>query len=98
MAGHSGEIKISFYRNGLRLVFDGGRLAEVEPWQPTPEGEGDPGDAGFGDLTFLQLLFGYRSMDELDYAFADCWASDAKGRPLFDALFPKCHSNIWPVS
>ena len=98
MAGHSGEIKISFYRNGLRLVFDGGRLAEVEPWQPTPEGEGDPGDAGFGDLTFLQLLFGYRSMEELDYAFADCWASGAKGRPLFDALFPKCHSNIWPVS
>jgi hypothetical protein len=98
MAGHSGELKISFYRNGLRLVFDGGRLAEVEPWQPTPEGEGDYGDAGFADLTFLQLLFGYRSMEELDYAFADCWASGDKGRPLIDALFPKCHSNIWPVS
>jgi len=95
MVGHSGELKISFYRSGLRLAFEGGRLVDVEPWQPTPEQEGD---AGFADLTFLQLLFGYRSMDELDHAFADCWASGYKGRPLLDALFPKCHSNIWPVS
>jgi hypothetical protein len=98
MAGHSGELKISFYRSGLRLAFEDGRLVEVEPWQPMPEDAGDVGDAGFADLTFLQLLFGYRSMEELDYAFADCWASGAKGRPLIDVLFPKCHSHIWPVS
>ena len=98
MVGYDGDLKISFYRSGLRLVFADGRLVGVDPWQPTPEGEGDDGDAGFPDLTFLQLLFGYRSMEELDYAFADCWASGAKGRPLLDALFPKCHSNIWPVS
>ena len=95
MVGHSGEIKISFYRSGLRLVFEGGRLVEIEPWQPTPEQEGD---AGFADLTFLQLLFGYRSMEELDHAFADCWASGDKARPLLEALFPRCPSNIWPVS
>ena len=88
LVGHSGELKISFYRSGLRLAFEGGRLVDVEPWQPTPEQEGD---AGFPDLTFLQLLFGYRSMEELDHAFADCWASGDKARPLFDALFPKCH-------
>lgn len=95
LVGHSGELKISFYRSGLRLAFEDGRLVEVEPWQPTPEQEGD---AGFADLTFLQLLFGYRSMEELDYAFADCWASGNKARPLLDALFPKCQSNIWPIS
>jgi hypothetical protein len=95
MVGHSGQLKISFYRSGLRLVFEGGRLVQIEPWQPTTEREGD---AGFADLTFLQLLFGYRSMEELDHAFADCWASGDKARPLLDALFPKCHSNIWPVS
>ncbi len=95
LAGHSGELKLSFYRSGLRLVFEGGRLVEVMPWQPTPEEEGD---AGFPDLTFLQLLFGYRSMAELDHAFADCWASGDKGRPLLDALFPKQPSDIWPVS
>jgi hypothetical protein len=95
LAGHSGELKISFYRSGLRLVFDAGRLVEVEPWQPTPRQEGD---AGFPDLTFLQLLFGYRSMSELDRAFADCWASGDTGRPLLDALFHKCPSHIWPIA
>jgi hypothetical protein len=95
LAGHSGELNISFYRSGLRLVFDGGRLVEVEPWQPTPEEEGD---AGFAGLAFLQLLFGHRSMEELAHAFADCWASGDKGRPLLDALFPRCPSHIWPIA
>ncbi len=95
LAGHSGELKLNFYRTGLRLAFEGGRLVEVNAWRPTPEQEGD---AGFPDLSFLQLLFGYRSMAELDYAFADAWASSDKGRPLLDALFPQRHSVIWPVS
>jgi hypothetical protein len=95
LAGHSGDLKISFYKSGLRLVFDSGRVAEVEAWQPTPEQEGD---AALADLTFLQLLFGYRSMEELSHAFADCWASGDKGRPLLDALFPKRPSRIWPIS
>jgi GNAT superfamily N-acetyltransferase len=95
LVGHSGEVKISFYRSGLRLGFEAGRLAAVEPWQPTPT---EDGDAGFPDLTFLQLLFGYRSLEELDHAFADCWASPDKARPLLEALFPKRPSDVWPVS
>ncbi len=94
LVGHTGETKISFYRDGLDLVFEKGRLVAVEPWRPTPEKEGD---AGFPDLTFLQLLFGYRSLEELDHAFADCWA-DNDGRALLEALFPKQASDIWPVS
>jgi GNAT superfamily N-acetyltransferase len=95
LAGHSGTVKISFYRNGLQLGFEAGRLATVEPWQPAP---GEDGDAGFPDLTFLQLLFGYRSLDELDHAFADCWASPDRARPLLEVLFPKRPSDVWPVS
>ena len=95
LVGHSGELKISFYRNGLRLAFEEGRLACVEPWQPTHE---ESRDAVFPDLTFLQLLFGYRSLDELEYAFADCGTSSDEGRALLAALFPKCPSDIWPVS
>lgn len=59
--GHSREIKISFYREGLRLVLEKGKLATIEPWKPTPE---DDGVIAFPGLTFLQLLFGYRSYDE----------------------------------
>lgn len=95
LVGHTGELHISFYRSGLRLAFEGGRLAEIEPWQPTVE---KGGEAAFPDLTFLQLLFGYRSLAELDAAFADCWASRDEARGLLEALFPKQPSDVWPVS
>ncbi len=94
-AGHSAELKISFYRSGMRLVLEGGRLTEVEPWMPI----GQNGvSAAFPDLTFLQLLFGYRSLQELDDAFADCYAATCEARALLEALFPKQMSRVWPIS
>ena len=59
-AGHTGELKLNFYRVGLRLEFEGGRLATIEPWSPE---HADDGSAGFPGQTFLQILFGHRSMD-----------------------------------
>jgi len=95
VAGYSGEMKISFYRTGLRLVFEQGRLAGVESWKPK---RGDDGVAAFPDLTFLQLVFGYRTLEELRYAFADCWVDTDDARAVLDALFPKQHSDVWPVA
>jgi hypothetical protein len=96
LVGHSGELKISFYRRGLRLLFEAGSLVAIEDWKPAPQGHS--GDAGFPGLTFLQLLFGYRSLDELIYAFADCWTDGDDARALLEILFPKQASNVWPVS
>lgn len=96
LAGHSGELKISFYRDGLRLKFERGRLVEVAAWVPEPFGHS--GDAGFPGLTFLQLLMGYRSLAELKYAFADCWTDGDEAAALLEALFPKQLSDVWPVS
>jgi Acetyltransferase (GNAT) domain len=104
LAGHSGKLTISFYRDGLRLVFDKGRLAGEDMWTPTIAAEpwvptrDEDGDAAFPDLTFLQLLFGYRSLEDLRYAFADCWAANGEARALLDALFPKQPSDVWPVT
>jgi len=95
LPGYSGKLKMSFYRTGLRLVFERGTLAGVEPWQPTPD---DGGDAAFPDLTFLQLLFGYRSLEELQHAFVDCWTGNDEARVLLETLFPKRPSDVWPVS
>lgn len=94
--GHSGELKLTFYRTGLRLIFDAGRLAEVKDWQPEPDGHS--GDAGFPDLVFSQLVFGYRGLAELSYAFADCWAKNDQVHGLLEALFPKQASHVWPLS
>jgi hypothetical protein len=95
LAGHTGELKISFYRDGLRLVFEKGRLTGVEPWAPSST---EWGSAAFPDLTFLQLLFGYRSLDELNYAFADCGVWSDEARALLNTLFPKQASHVWPVA
>ena len=94
LVGHSGELKVSFYRDGLRLVFAQGRLTDVEPWEPT---QADDGAAAFPDRTFLQLLFGHRTLEELDYAFTDCWAGSDEARALLKILFPKQPSHVWPV-
>jgi len=92
LVGHSGELKISFYRDGLRLAFEKGRLTGVEPWSPTHE---DWGNTAFPGLTFLQVLLGYRSLDELLYAFPDCGVGSDAARALLNALFPKQASDVW---
>lgn len=94
--GYSGELKLTFYNSGLRLVFEKGCLSTVEPYKPTPVGH--EGDAAFPGLTFLQLLFGYRSLDELRLAFPDCYLRMDEVYVLLNTLFPRQPSHIWPVS
>lgn len=96
LVGYSGKFKITFFRDGLKLVFKDGSLVEVERWKPEPLGQ--PGDAAFPDLVFLQLLFGYRSFEELNYAFADCYPENDDATGLLNVLFPKQTTNVWPVS
>ena len=93
--GYSGELKVSFYKDGLRLVFEKGKLKEVESWKPQ---SGDDGSAAFPGLTFIQLLFGYRSFDELHHAFADCFWEDNEARVILNILFPKRLSDVFPVA
>jgi hypothetical protein len=93
--GHSREIKISFYRTGLRLVLEEGKLTTLEPWQPTPA---DAGAVAFPDLTFLQILFGYRSYEELHRSFPDCWCDNEDVRVLINILFPKKVSDVFPIA
>jgi len=37
----------------------------------------------------LQLLFGYRSLDELRYAFSDVRVEKSEAEVVLNALFPK---------
>lgn len=96
LAGYSGELKISFYKTGLLMKFEEGRLLEVAGSKPSPQGHS--GDAAFSGLTFTQLLFGYRSFQELQYAFPDCLANNDLAAALLEVLFPKQASDVWPIS
>jgi len=95
VAGYSGSLQLNFYHHQLRLEFVDGRLSRINPYIPKHFFDGD---AFFLDLTFLQLMFGYRNMEELNYAHVDCFAKDGEVGVLLQALFPKTHSKVVPVS
>ena len=86
---------MNFFRSGLNLVFKNGLLEDVLDLQPD---ELNNAAASFPNLTFLQLLFGYRDMDELDHAFADCFPRDQESKLLLNTLFPKQPSDVWEIS
>jgi hypothetical protein len=93
-AGYTGELTLDFFRSGLRLVFEQGRLTDAADFR----GAGwDPHyNAAFPPLVFLQLLFGRRSLAELRYAFPDIY-TDQIGRSLLEALFPARPSWVLPL-
>lgn len=90
-AGHTGKVKVSFYTDGMLLVLEKGKLVGVEEWK-VPHAD-DP-DVAFPDLTFLQLLFGYRDLEELKHAYADCLENSNEARAVMMALFPKKASKV----
>jgi predicted acetyltransferase len=92
MPGYSGALKLNFYLAQLKVDFKDGKLVDAGPYMPEHFFDAD---AFFPDLTFLQLLFGYRTLDELNYARVDCYANNADAAVLLNALFPKQHS--WVV-
>jgi hypothetical protein len=106
-AGHSGTLTLGFYRDGVRLTFERGALKAVEAWEPVITVQGlefgrasrDPRRplAMFPDLTFLQLLFGFRPLEALEAAFPDCVVRTQEARALLEALFPRSPSDVWPV-
>jgi len=106
-AGHSGTLTLGFYRDGVKLAFERGKVTALEGWRPDIAvrglefGRTSPDArrpvAMFPDLTFLQLVFGFRSLRELEVAFPDCVVRTNEARALLDALFPRTPSDVWPV-
>ncbi len=92
-SGYTGELKLGFYRSGLRLAFNHGRIESIIDarfnWEEA--------DAAFPGLTFLHILFGYRSLEQLEALLPDCFAKDSKS-PLISTLFPRQNSCIQPIS
>jgi hypothetical protein len=89
--GYSGELTISFFHSGIRLVFEEG-LVTVAEWRPDRI---EAGDALFPELSFLPLVFGFRSLDDVQRAYPDCAVATDDARALLPILFPKKDSQVW---
>jgi hypothetical protein len=96
---YTGSLRIHSYPNGFEMDWRRGKLVSAKPWRATA---GDFGQKGFGDaafpnLTFLKLLFGYRSRSELFAMYPDALVNEEKTNGLIDALFPKLPSHVMPL-
>ena len=91
----TGELRIDLYQGGLRLRFDQGRLSQIEPWQPPADGSESTVDASMTRDDFLHLLFGNRTIHELERTTADCLLKTDAGTLLLDVLFPPMPTSTW---
>ena len=92
--GYNGELKLNYYRSGIQLKFNDGKITDISNWVPDSV---EDGDAQFPDLTFLQLLCGRHRFNELKTNFADCDGNDEAG-VLLDCLFSPFTGNVWYLS
>ena len=90
--GYTGELKLNFYRSGIHLKFERGRITDIADWNPK---DVENGDAAFPDLTFLQLLCGRCRTEELTSNFVDCWTNGSSPAVLLDCLFPTFAGEVW---
>ncbi|MFW6174528.1 MAG: hypothetical protein ACOC5K_02000, partial [Chloroflexota bacterium] len=88
--GYSGTVTIGNYRTAVAMELDSGKLARVSEAR-MPANWRDV-SACFPDLAFLQLLFGRRTLDELQHAFPDCYVKDDEARLLMNTLFTRSPS------
>jgi predicted acetyltransferase len=95
LAGHTGTTNVNMYRNRFTMEWESGRLKEIREGYEYKRLE--DGDVVFPELTFLQLLFGYRSWDELHYSFTDCYARSTEAAVLMGTLFPRRPSHVIPL-
>lgn len=86
MAGHSGSLSLNCTSDSMRMVFEKGKLVAIEEYKPKLF---EDGDAIFPGRTFLQLLFGFRNLEELNRAHPDCFVSNDEAYVLLGTLFPR---------
>lgn len=97
--GLTEALRLNFYRDGVEMIFENGKIKAAQTWRATA---GDFGQSGFGaaafpELTFLKILFGYCSRAELQTMFPDCLTNGDKSSALLDVLFPKQISHVMPI-
>jgi len=93
-AGLTTEICINFFRQAVMLSFEEGKLRAVRSagFVDTSMGA-DGGDLCIPPDAFVRLVFGYRTLEELQDAWPDIRIKPER-RHIVDALFPRLRAHI----
>jgi hypothetical protein len=97
LAGHTGRLRLNFYTDFVQLLFEKGQIMEISPYTPTSFDSPEDGDIFFPELTFLHVLFGQRSYEEVRHMWVDCFATNATAPILMNVLFPQRPSWVRPL-
>lgn len=93
-AGHTGDLHISFYTDALEIKFTDGHIANIHYLDSL---NWDEAHARFPGLTFLQVLFQHRSVEELRHIYKDVNANTTAAA-LLKSMFPRQTCELWPIS
>lgn len=92
-SGYSGALRVGLFTKEIRFSFEQGKITEIVE---VPHPDDEQMDVTFPGLTFLQILFGWRTLQELRFALPDCLLKEEK-TALVEGLFPKVPSRIWAL-
>jgi hypothetical protein len=85
--GLTKELRMNFWKYALNLVFEDGKLVSVDT--VTEAGR----DLGMNPYASIQLFLGFRSREDLEYAYPDFYIRGGN-EELIDVLFPRRHGYI----
>lgn len=95
VSGYTGDLTIhSFQKTAVKMTFKDGMLLNVTEDALFPEWKAD---AAFPNHTFLNVIFGHRSPDELRRVLPEVFFK-RKAAVLLDAMFPVNHSALLPIA
>lgn len=93
MRGLTTTTRLNFYTHTVDIRIENGKITQVLPQTLSLVGEAG---ASFPPHVFNQLIMGYRSLTDIQYAHADC-VSDTETTLLLNILFPQKPSFVIPL-
>jgi hypothetical protein len=92
-AHHTGSLAIDVYMYGLSVSIVDGRIATIERRPSSP----DDADVALPIEALLTVVFGNRSLADVDRDVADCQIESDAGALLVDVLFPRMAFGPWEI-
>ena len=93
-SGYQGELRMSLNGRGISLIVKNGVIENVASYSLKTW---EDADAAFPNLTFHQMLLGFRTLGDIQYAYPDCWCHEETA-DLVKILFPQSPSNVLGIA